>query len=121
MLESDVLAAVRLATSKLGWVVHRNNVGVLRDTRNVPVRYGLANDSKALNAHVKSSDLIGWREVVITPDMVGRKLAQFVSIETKRTGWKYTGADREVAQKRWIDLVVAAGGYGRFVTGEGDL
>jgi hypothetical protein len=120
-IESDVLAAIRLATSKRGILVFRNNVGVLRDERNVPVRYGLANDSKALNASVKSSDLIGWMSVRIGPEHVGCKIAQFVSIECKREGWTYRGDDRERAQKKWIDMVNEAGGFGRFVTGEGDL
>jgi hypothetical protein len=30
-----------------------------------------------------SSDWVGYRSVVITPDMVGKKLAQFVAIEAK--------------------------------------
>lgn len=30
-----------------------------------------------------SSDLIGWRQLTITPDMVGMHVAQFVAIEVK--------------------------------------
>jgi hypothetical protein len=30
-----------------------------------------------------SSDLIGWRSIEITPDMVGQRVAVFVAIETK--------------------------------------
>jgi hypothetical protein len=30
-----------------------------------------------------SSDLIGWRSIEITPDMVGKRVAVFVAIETK--------------------------------------
>ncbi len=33
-----------------------------------------------------ASDLIGWRTVVITPDMVGKRFAQFVACELKRPG-----------------------------------
>ena len=30
------------------------------------------------------ADQIGWREVVVTQDMVGRKIAQFVGFEVKK-------------------------------------
>ena len=57
MAESRVQSIARLAASELGWRVFRNNVGVLRDDRGVPVRFGLANDSKSLNEQIKSGDL----------------------------------------------------------------
>ena len=46
---------------------------------------------------VGSSDLIGLRSVVITQDMVGTTIAQFVGVETKTA----TGSVRE-EQKRWL-------------------
>ena len=45
---------------------------LLRNPR--PVTFGLCPDSP---------DLIGWRTVTITPDMVGRRLAVFTGIEVK--------------------------------------
>jgi VRR-NUC domain len=33
--------------------------------------------------HVGSSDLIGWRRRVITPDDVGKEFAQFLAVEVK--------------------------------------
>jgi hypothetical protein len=119
-IESDVLAAIRLATSKRGILVFRNNSGV-DQSEGRHVRYGLCNDSAKLNAACKSSDLIGWMSVRIGPEHVGHTIAQFVSLECKREGWTYRGDDRERAQKKWIDMVNEAGGFGRFVTGEGDL
>lgn len=103
--EAGVQAAVRLEASRRGWRVWRNNVGVLPDERGVPVRFGLANDSAALNKRVKSSDLIGL-------DDTGR----FVALECKAPGWRYTATPREVAQLQFIGIVAALGGRARFIT-----
>ena len=37
-------------------------------------------------------------------------------IECKRRDWHYTGTDREVAQKAFINRIIATGGRGAFVT-----
>lgn len=119
--EGRAQSEIRLAAPSLGMRLWRNNVGALQDERGVPVRYGLANDSKALNAKLKSGDLIGWRRVQITPEHVGTTLAQFVSIECKAPGWTYRGDDHEQAQQRWAALVATDGGYARFATGAHQL
>lgn len=116
--EAHVQSLVRLRAPGAGIRAFRNNVGVLKDERGVPVRYGLANDSPKLNDRLKSSDLIGWRRRTVTPDMVGGVIAQFWSAECKRVGWTYTGTPREVAQLAWIQLVVADGGDAKFTVGE---
>ena len=96
----------------------RNNVGALKDERGVPIRYGLANDTKALNKIMKSGDLIGWYRRTILAENVGQVIAQFVSIEAKRPGWEYNPSDEhQVAQARWRDLVIAQGGIACFSTG----
>ena len=114
--EGRVQSRVRLAAPHFDMKLWRNNVGALLDKRDVPVRYGLANDTPALNKKLKSGDLIGWRRVVITPEMVGSIIAQFVSLECKHAGWHYTGDEHEQAQQRWAALVALAGGYARFVS-----
>jgi hypothetical protein len=119
--ESDVQARVRLAASQAGDVLWRNNSGVLKDERGVPVRFGLCNESKAVNDKCKSSDLIGIKRVLITQAHVGHTIGQFYAREVKRAGWRYTGTPREVAQLRFIEAVVAMGGDGAFATSEGDL
>lgn len=119
--EAAVQAQVRLEAARKGLKLWRNNVGVLRDERNVPVRYGLANDSKRLNETVKSGDLIGWRPVLITPALVGTMIAQFVSRECKRPDWKYSGDDHERAQLKWVEVVTADGGDAAFCNREGTL
>lgn len=119
--ESYTQSLVRLEAGRKGVKLWRNNVGVLPNENGVPVRYGLANDSKQLNATIKSGDLIGWRPLVITSAHVGHRIAQFVSRECKRPGWKYTGSDHERAQLRWAEAVTVDGGDACFVSGEGTL
>jgi hypothetical protein len=116
MGESEALIQqqVRIAVSRKGWRVWRNNVGAGTLQNGSHVRWGLANESSAQNAQIKSSDLIGIRPVVITQDMVGTTIGQFISLEVKRASWHYTGTPREVAQKRWIDLIRSLGGVAGF-------
>lgn len=92
---------------------------MLKDATGRPVRYGLANDSKQANDALKSGDLIGIRRVIISPDMVGHTIGQFVSRECKAPGWKFTGSGREAAQSAWAILVRNYGGDAAFTTGEG--
>jgi len=85
------------------------------------VRYGLANDSPQINNILKSSDLIGIRPILVTQDMVGKTIGQFVAREIKCEGWIYKATDREKAQKNFIDLINGLGGDAAFTTGEGKL
>lgn len=119
--EAAVQAAVRLEAARKGVRLFRNNVGALIDARGVPVRYGLANESKQVNDVCKSADLIGWRPVLICPQHVGQVIGQFVSRECKRPGWHYTGDAHEQAQLAWAQLVAAGGGDAAFCAGEGTL
>ena len=119
--EGRVQSEIRLAARDKGFRFFRNNVGVLKNQDGIPVRYGLANESKRINDELKSSDLIGWRRLIIHPNMVGKMVAQFTAIECKAGGWKYTGTDREQAQLRFISLVADEGGYARFATGPDEL
>lgn len=113
--ETGLQAAYRLQFARTGGLLWRNNVGAMQDENGRVIRYGLANESKEINRKVKSSDLIGMHPVLITPEMVGSTIGQFVAIETKKPGWKYTGTEREVAQKKFIELVLSRGGWGQFV------
>lgn len=119
--EAAVQTDVRLEAAQLGIPLWRNNVGVLRDERNIPVRYGLANDSPAMNKRIKSGDLIGIRPILITPHHVGTVIGQFVSREVKAEKWQYKGTEREEAQLRWQLLVQQHGGDACFVTGKGSF
>ena len=74
----------------------RNNTGTLKDQHGRPVQFGLCKGS---------ADLIGWRTVTITPDMVGQQVAVFTSIEVKTP----TGKLRP-EQQQWLNVVQANGG-----------
>lgn len=119
--EGAVQAAVRLEAASKGVRLFRNNVGAMIDSRGVPVRYGLANDSKQVNEAIKSADLIGWRPLIVRPDMIGQCVALFVSRECKKVGWHYTGDAHEQAQLAWAQLVTSGGGDAAFCTGTGTL
>ena len=119
--EARVQDEARLLASKMGWRLFRNNCGALKDENGRVVRYGIANDSPAMNKRIKSSDLIGIRPVVITPDMVGSTIGQFVAREVKKAGWKYKGTEHEEAQLAFGTLVIGLGGDFRFWSGEGEL
>lgn len=122
--ESAAQQQVRLSVAKHGALSWRNNVGATPSrcaecgAQARPVRYGLANDSPALNQRIKSSDLILAIPRTIRPEHVGQTIAQFGSIECKRPGWKYSGSKREAAQAAWLALITRAGGFATFSTGE---
>lgn len=107
---------VRLEASRRGGRLWRNNRGALLNPVGVPVRFGLANDTKQMDKVIKSSDLIGIVPTLVTPDMVGTTVGIFDSAEVKEPGWIFTGTVREAAQKRWNDLVVSLGGRARFIS-----
>ncbi len=113
--ESYIQQAVRREGSKNGGKLMRNNVGALPDKTGRWVRYGLMNDSKKMNEQIKSSDLIGWNKVLITPEHVGTHIAQFKAREVKEGGWVFKGTAHEVAQQRFIELINLAGGDAKFV------
>lgn len=116
--EAAVQARVRVAASAAGMRLWRNNVGAFHDdAKGIHVRFGLANDSKQVNDVIKSADLIGVRKRLISGSDVGRCIGQFVSLECKHSGWKYTGTDRERAQAAWAALIVSMGGEARFISG----
>ena len=119
--EGAVMATIRLEAGRKHIPLWRNNVGALMDSEARFVRYGLANDSKAVNDRIKSADLIGIRPISIQPEHVGHVIGQFVSREVKAPGWHFTNTPREQAQLRWIELIQGNGGDACFATGEGTL
>jgi hypothetical protein len=96
--ETDLQQRIRLALgTRPDLRLFRNQVGQLPDPRTGrPVQFGLARGS---------ADLIGWRTVTITPDMVGQRLAVFTSLEIKTPTGRLTPA-----QHNWLGAVRAAGG-----------
>jgi len=133
--ESEIMVRVRLEASRVGARLARNNVGAIPsklkhtcpkchayiEVPQRPMRFGLFNDSQKMNETIKSSDLIGIRSELITPNMVGHIFGRFVAREVKHGAWRYTGTPREVAQLRFIELINSMGGDASFARGEGTL
>lgn len=96
--ETDLQQRIRLALGTLPDVrAFRNQVGSLPDPRTGRlVQFGLARGS---------ADLIGWRTVVITPEMVGQRIAVFTSLEIKTPTGRLAPA-----QRHWLKAVDQAGG-----------
>lgn len=96
--ETEIQQRIRLALgTRSDLRLFRNQVGQLPDPRTGrPVQFGLARGS---------ADLIGWRTITVTPDMVGRRVAVFTSIEVKTPTGRLTPA-----QHAWLGAVHKAGG-----------
>lgn len=110
--ERDVMQSARAQASAAGWRLWRNNVGAVLTTDGRFVRFGLCNESAAMNRSLKSSDLIGIRPVQIG----GVTIGQFVAVECKRPGGRVLHA-----QQKYLDLVRSLGGHAVLYDGEGDL
>lgn len=107
MTESQIQALVmRELGGRPDVRVFRNQVGfgfVGEPPNHRPVTMGL---------HPGSGDLIGWKTVTVTPDMVGTKLAVFLSVEVKRPGQKL-----RPNQEVWMDVVRKFGGIAVLANG----
>jgi hypothetical protein len=108
--ENMIQAQMRINAARSGRYLWRNNVGAGLLKNGSFVRWGLANDSAALNARCKSADLIGLEKVLITPEMVGTIIGRFLSVECKKAAWRYSGTLEENAQLAWATLVNSQGG-----------
>ena len=110
--ESAVQHACRVSACETGGRLWRNNVGAGRLENGQFMRWGLCNESKAMNGRIKSSDLIGIKPVVITQNMVGDTIGQFWAVETKHPKWRYS--EQNVAQLTFLEIVTALGGHSEF-------
>lgn len=104
--ETPIMNHIRLRVGgRADCRLFRNNVGCLQDKYGAWIPFGLAPGS---------SDLIGWRSVVVTPGMVGKQLAIFTALEVKVTGGR-TDPKRLDSQKLFLAAVIKAGGLAGFV------
>lgn len=117
MRESAVTSRVRLAAAKVNTPLWRNNCGGFYDETGRFIRYGLGSE-----AQLASSDFIGIRPVLITPDMVGQVLGVFTAVEMKAEGFKFNKNDKHLLkQKFFIDIVNQYGGFAGFASSVEDF
>lgn len=101
--EGNIMRRIMLALGKRPDVrLFRNNVGVAVFPDGSRVAYGLAPGS---------SDIIGWKSVEVSRDMVGQRLAVFVAVEVKGERGRLTEH-----QLRFIDTVRQFGGIAGVAT-----
>lgn len=105
--EANILMRIRKRFNQGPVRLFRNNQGAYKKD-NYYIEYGLANPG--------GSDLIGWKTITITPEMVGKICCVFTAIETKRPGKKAT-----VEQNNFINAVLAAGGFAGVATDTADV
>lgn len=119
--ESEILKRVQLKASKLGWRLWRNNIGLawtgtpyktadpqtilLKNARRI--RFGLCPGS---------SDLIGFRLITITADMVGSIFARFAAREVKTPTGRV-----DSKQQAFLNMVNEAGGDSNVIRHEDEL
>lgn len=119
MKERDVQREILLEHGHGDVRLFRQNVGMGwtgKVVSKTPHRLVL-DDPRPLHAGlcVGSSDIIGWRTVEVTPDMVGSRLAVFVGIEAK--GSKGRASKDQLA---FIRVLHEAGGLAGIARSAGD-
>jgi hypothetical protein len=104
--EAKVAAEVRLALQVEGTTLFRNSVGTFQviDEKTGALRYVQAGLGKG------SADFIGFTEITIREEHVGRKIAVFTAIETKRS----TGGRKSAEQINFINRICSVGGIAGF-------
>lgn len=107
-----------LTASKLGARLFRINVGLAwvgEIVEKSPIRLVLKNPRPFKAGVPGMSDTAGFVTQVVTPEMVGQKIARFVAVEDKQG----TGRPSD-EQKAYIRMVRAAGGYAGISRSEDD-
>ena len=120
MTERAIQNEVLLAASGQGWTLFRNNSGIGWVGEVTRLKSGdlLIKNPRPLHAGlcVGSSDLIGWRPILVGPEHLGATIAQFVGVEVK------TPKGRESKpQATFRRVVTEAGGLALVARGPGDL
>lgn len=122
--ESALIKRIEIWATQRGWRLGRNSKGGgwvgdkvatwNESGRKGPVRMVSINNARFLlfgllfpGAKGGESDLIGWRTLRVTPEMVGTRIAQFAALEAKTPNVRMTKE-----QINFLTQVNRAGGYG---------
>jgi hypothetical protein len=111
MKETDEMKLIQLGISRATkTTIFRNNTGMgwIGKVKNAIGGGIFIKDPRPLHAGLclGSSDLIGWTEKEITPDMVGKKIAIFTAVEVKKLKGSSTSSD----QLNFLNRVRNSGG-----------
>lgn len=120
MSESALGKKLMMAWTKMGNRLFRINSGmgwvgkstVIRVKTQMTLSPGtvVIHNARPLHAGFTGcSDYLGFKRIVITPEMVGQTIAQFVAMETKDTG------RLSPEQKNFINMVNESGGIAKEV------
>ena len=101
MSEKTFQERIKYELSQDGYTLFRNNVGLAKLADGRRIRYGLCPGS---------SDLIGWKTITVTPEMIGQKIAVFTAIEVKSKCGRISEK-----QQNFIDRVKEAGGIAEII------
>lgn len=119
MNETNITRTIMLSLSKLGVKIFRNNTAmgfagqskrfskretVTLEAGDIIIRNGTVLHSGLCKG---SSDLIGYKSVTVTPEMIGKKLAIFTACEVKTPSGRATPE-----QIAFINMVNEHGGIG---------
>lgn len=128
-MEANILRRIQIVISKLPGVrLFRNNVamawvGQSQMHKGAPKPY-IINDGDVIIKNAKplhaglcegSSDLIGWKTILVTPDMVGKKIALFAAVEVKTDKGRVSPA-----QVNFLKVVNEMGGVSGVARSEDD-
>ena len=120
MREAEIQAKIKDALCTGPMRVFRNNVGaallishkhgftkqsIISKCIELATKLGAHASRIRFGLHEGSGDLIGYRRVTVTPEMVGREVAVFLSVEVKTS----TGRPSE-EQVRWLEHIQSVGG-----------
>ena len=98
----------------------KNNTGVAYTQDGRPVFFGLGNEGKKTADDIRTPDDVGWTKITVTPDMVGKEIAVFTCIDSKRLGFtvksNYTKGTREYGQNKFFEIVKRDGGIAGFAS-----
>lgn len=121
--ETALVRLIMLAVSKAGAIVFRNNSGVgwagypiVKADSQTPIMMNagdvLVRNARPLHAGLctGSSDIIGYKSVTVTADMVGHRHALFTAIEAKSPTGRAT-----VEQENFVRVINVAGGLAAVV------